>query len=177
MISFRLALAAALVLSAPAAAQLPVSSLRNHDTKAPIDVDAGNMELRDKERVAFLTGAVTIKQGQMTLRTERMRIQYNRDGERLSILRADAQGAVSLTSPSETAKAAWGIYDVEQEQVTLGGDVVLTRGTDVLRGQRLELNLRTGITTLDGGASATASEPGSTGRVQARFAVPQRSGQ
>jgi lipopolysaccharide export system protein LptA len=85
-------------------------------------------------------------------------------------LRADALGAVRLTSLNETATAAWGIYDVEEEQITLGGDVVLTRGPDTIRGQRLVVNLKTGVTTMDGAASS--SQPGEPGRVRARFSAP-----
>ncbi len=157
-----------------------ISALKNHDTKAPIDIAAERFEVRDRERQANFIGAVKIRQGNLALDSDRVRVFYDRtSGANPSIRRVDAQGAVNFFSPSERAQAAWGIYDVEQGQLTLGGNVNLTRGTDVVQGQRMEINLRTGVTTLDGGIAAgvkSTAEPeaGSDGRVRARFTVPDR---
>jgi lipopolysaccharide export system protein LptA len=175
--SFMLLCALFLCLPLAAHSQLPLSSLKNHNSKADLELDAGNVELRDKEQLAIATGNVLITQGELTLRTERMNIRYRRNNdENPVILRADAIGAVRLTSPSETATASWGIYDVEEEQITLGGDVVLTRGADTIRGRRLVVNLKTGVTTMDGAAGAEASQPGEPGRVRARFSAPNAQG-
>ncbi len=156
-----------------------LSSLRNHDTKQPIDIDADRFEIRDKDRMAILQGAVKVRQGALALDSTKMRVFYDRTtAKNPTIKRIDAQGTVRFNSPTEKAEAAWGIYDVEERQLTLGGNVKLTRGDNVVQGQRLEVNLVTGVTTLDGAAGATAQKPSAPssgdGRVRARFAVPDR---
>jgi lipopolysaccharide export system protein LptA len=161
----------------PASAQ--VSALRNHNSKAPFDLSADRFEVRDKEGTTLFTGNVVAIQGKMKLVSDRARAFYTRANTKVTIRRVDAQGAVKLTSPSETVSAAWGIYDLDSQQITLGGDVTLMRGSDVIRGQRLELNLRSGITTLDGGADVglegkAAPQRGADGRVRATFTVPDR---
>lgn len=161
------AVLASLLLSLPAAAQ----GLRNHDTNAPIDVDAGRVEWRNTDRLAIWSGGVTAKQGDLTLKSATMRVATKPQGDSLQILRLDASGGVTMTSPDERATSASGIYDVENRLLTLIGDVVLNQGQSTLRGQRLVVNLRTGRSTLDPGRGAA---PGEGGRVTGRFVVPDR---
>ena len=163
---------ACLLAAAPALAQ--DSALKGHDSNAPIDVSADRIEVRDADNQATFSGAVSIRQGTMTLDAASVRVFYTRTkSDAPEISRMDAQGAVKLTSPSETATARYGIYDVAQRQVTMVGDVVLTRGGNVLRGQRLAIDLDSGRSTLDG-AGAPGVTPGAGGRVTGRFVVPQR---
>jgi lipopolysaccharide export system protein LptA len=171
------ALILACLCALPATAQ--ISALRNHNSRAPFDLSANRFEVRDKEGTTLFTGNVVAIQGNMKLVSDRARAFYTRANTKVTIRRVDAQGAVKLTSPSETVSAAWGIYDLDSQQITLGGDVTLMRGSDVIKGQRLELNLRSGITTLDGGASVRLEgkptpQRGSDGRVRATFTVPER---
>jgi lipopolysaccharide export system protein LptA len=173
-------LAGASLLATPGTAfAQALSSLKNHDTKQPIDIDSDRFEIRDRDRVAILAGSVKVRQGRLALDSSKMRVFYDRtSAKNPTIRRIDAEGAVRFNSPSEAAEAAWGIYDVEERQLTLGGNVKLTRGGNVVQGQRLEVNLITGVTTLDGAAGAVAQKPGpqtdSNGRVRARFSVPDR---
>jgi lipopolysaccharide export system protein LptA len=168
---------AALICAVPATAQ--VSALRNHNSRAPIELSADRFEVRDKEGTTLFTGNVIAVQGNMKLVSDKARAFYTRAQTKVTVRRVDAQGAVKFTSPSETVNAAWGIYDLDTQQVTLGGDVTLMRGSDVIKGQRLELNLKSGIITLDGGAGAgLEGKPtptrGADGRVRATFTVPER---
>ena len=165
---------ALLVAAAPAASQggLAQSALARHDTRAPIDIDAARIEVRDRENQAIFSGDVRVRQANMTLEAGQLRVFYDRgQGEALTILRIDAEGGVTLVSPSERARGAYGVYDVEDRQLTLIGNVVLTRGDSVLRGQRLSIDLESGRSTLDG--AAAGGEAGSS-RVTGRFVVPER---
>ncbi|MEM1022023.1 MAG: OstA family protein, partial [Pseudomonadota bacterium] len=81
-------------------------------------------------------------------------------------------GSVALTSPSEKVTGAWSVYDVRREIVTIGGNVRFDSEDARLVGDRLELNLRTGLTTLD--SDTVGSGDGQ--RVRGRFAVPEKSG-
>lgn len=161
--------------AAPAASQsggLGTSALKNHDTRAPIDIDAARIEVRDRENQAIFSGDVRVRQGNMNLAAPTLRVFYERgQGSNPVIQRVDAQGGVTLTSPSERASAAYGVYDVTDRQLTMIGNVVLNRGDSVLRGQRLAIDLESGRSTLDGAATA-GSSPSS--RVTGRFVVPER---
>lgn len=170
----RLLVLLALGLAAPAASQggggLAPSGLANHDTRAPIDIDAARIEVRDRERQAIFSGDVKVSQARLNLNATQLRVFYDRgEGANPVINRIDAEGGVTLTSPSERVRAAYGVYDVEDRQITMIGGVVLTRGDSVLRGQRLAIDLENGRSTLDGAAT------GGTGtRVTGRFVVPER---
>jgi lipopolysaccharide export system protein LptA len=69
---------------------------------------------------------------------------------------------VFVTRPGETAKGDNGTYQPATGEVTLNGNVVLTRGQNVIRGARLLSNRRTGQSTV------YAAAPGSTGRPEQR---------
>jgi lipopolysaccharide export system protein LptA len=168
-----LAAAAAALAAGVAMAQdgFGPSALRGHDTRAPIDINAARIEVRDRDRQAIFSGDVRVDQGNMTLNAATIRVFYERaGGGNLAITRLDAGGGVRLTSPSELASARTGIYDVETRQLTFVGNVVLNRGESVLRGDRLVINLDNGRSTLDGSASAS----GEGARVTGRFVVPPR---
>lgn len=159
-----------LLLSAPAAAQQ--SALAGLDTDQPIDFDAARIEVQDSTKQAILSGAVVIRQGRLTLFADRVRVLYEQQANgNTAMQRLDARGNVRVESPSEKASGKTGIYDVGSKLITLTGDVLLDRGGGtVVRGQRLVLNLVTGMTSFD------ARPPGqqSGGRVTGRFVVPQR---
>lgn len=171
-------LIASLLIAAAAPAAAQTSALKNHNTDAPIDFDAARIEVRDKDNQALLSGDVKIRQAEMRLEADNVKIFYLRPktGDP-QVRRLDADGNVRLTSPTERATGRIGIYDVTAKQITMIGNVVLTRGESVLRGQRLSVDLESGRSTLDGagaGGGATPGAPATSGRVTGRFTVPPR---
>jgi lipopolysaccharide export system protein LptA len=88
-----------------------------------------------------------------------------------SIRRIEAEGNVFLSSPSQTAQGERGVYDVASDQVTLNGSVVLTQGDDVIRGDRLEVDLTSGHSRVLA-AAPPASDGAPAKRVRALF-VPR----
>lgn len=174
-------LAAIAILLAPLAATgaaqaqgITTSALRGLDTKAPIDVDADRIDVLDQQNQALFTGNVRVRQANLTLEADRIKIAYSRaqagNGGDPVIQRLDADGNVRLATPTERATSRFGIYDVENRILTLIGNVVLTQGTTKVQGNRLTIDLTTGRSTLDGRTST--GQPGS--RVSGRFAVPER---
>lgn len=153
------------------------TALRGLDTSGPIDVDAARIEIFDADNQAVFSGAVVIRQGRLTLNADRVKVLYARpaSGGDPEIRRLDARGNVKLLSPSETATATTGLYDVSNKLITMVGNVRLDRGGSVLNGQRVVFNLVTGQTSFDGRAGATGDRPGTApGRVTGRFIVPSR---
>lgn len=169
----RAALLAFLAVSAvPSAAQgITGSALKGLDSKAPIDVDADRIDVLDQQNQAIFTGNVRVRQANLTLEADRIKVAYSRPVKGDPVIqRLDADGNVRLATPSERATARFGIYDVNKRILTLIGNVVLTQGTTKVQGNRLTIDLASGRSTLDGRAST--GQPGS--RVSGRFAVPDR---
>lgn len=170
-----LAAAAFLALATSAGAQgITTSALRGLDTKAPIDVDADRIDVLDQQNQALFTGNVRVRQANLTLEADRIKVAYSRaagaSGGDPVIQRLDADGNVRLATPTERATGRFGIYDVDKRILTLIGNVVLTQGTTKVQGNRLTFDLASGRSTLDGRTST--GQPGS--RVSGRFAVPER---
>ena len=164
------ALATAVLGSGLAQAQNGVSALKGHDSKAPIDVDAARLEAQDRADRAIFSGNVVVRQGTLTLRTARLTLAYaNTNG--IDINRIDASGGVVITSPSETARGDFAVYDLNSRLITMVGNVRLERNGSFLNGGRLTLDLDTGRAVMDGGLRGINQ---SGGRVTGRFTVPQR---
>ena len=148
----------------------PVSALKGHDSDAPIDVSSERIEVQDRADRAMFVGNVHVRQANLTLDTERLTVAYSSAGG-IQIDRLDASGGVTVRSPSETAKGAFGIYDLDRKLITLVGDVQLTRGGSQINGSRLVIDLNSGRAVIDGGPPGIGQ---SGGRVTGRFTVPQR---
>jgi lipopolysaccharide export system protein LptA len=167
-----LSLGAALALSAPLLAQ----ALANHNTNAPVDIEADRIEVQDRADRAIFSGGVRVRQGDLTLNAARLTVAYSSAGSGVDIERLDAAGGVVVRSPSETARGQFAVYDLNRRLITMIGGVSLEQGANVVRGGRLVLNLETGRAVVDGsavGGPGTASS-GRGGRVTGRFTVPQR---
>lgn len=153
-----------------------------HDTSAPIDFSAGGgIELQDRANRAILSGGVKITQANMTLTASRVTVSYTGqvvDGSP-SVSRFDASGGVTVTRPGQTARAQYGVYDINRRVITMLGGVTLTQGANTVSGGRLTINLDTGRASIDGSGVGTTKAPDgsvvrSGGRVTGRFTVPKR---
>jgi lipopolysaccharide export system protein LptA len=171
-----LALGAAGILLATAA-DLRAQGLK-HDTSLPIEITADQLEVAQKEQVATFTGNVDAVQGDLVLSADKLRVFYYDSGKETpppgangSIRRIEAEGNVFISSPRETAQGKFGVYDVASNQLTLEGSVVLTQDANVVRGERLEMDLVSGRSRVL--AAVTSSEGGEAPqRVRAIF-TPQ----
>jgi lipopolysaccharide export system protein LptA len=150
----------------------PVSALKGHNSDAPIDLTADRLEVQDRADRAMFSGNVHVKQDELTLDTSRLTVAYSSSGG-VQIKRLDASGGVTVRSPSETARGAFGIYDLDRKLITLVGNVVLQREGSQLSGQRLVIDLDSGRAVIDGGPAGVGQ---SGGRVTGHFTVPQRRG-
>jgi len=164
----------ALVSTAAAVAQSrePVSALKGHNSNAPIDLTADRLEVQDRADRAMFTGNVKVRQDELSLDTSRLTVAYS-SSSGVQIKRLDASGGVTVRSPSETARGALGIYDLDRKLITLVGNVVLEREGSQISGQRLVIDLDSGRAVIDGGPAGVGQ---SGGRVTGHFTVPQRSG-
>ena len=142
----------------------------------PVHIEAATLEVRDKDKVATFSGDVKVKQGDTGLRCKSLVVFYegnDADGKTLQaaspgpggqqkIKRLEARGGVVVTHKEQTATGESGIFDMKTNTVTLNGNVVMTQGQNVLRGDRLVVDLTSGVSRVESGKNGQ-------GRVQGLF--------
>lgn len=152
-----MAAASALVVLATGPAMAQVSG-----EGGPIRVNADRSEVLDKERKVILIDNVDITQGTARLRADVVTLEYGGGGNTATtglgsnfgdIRTMTARGNVFYVTPEFKANGDLGIYVAAADTITLTGNVVMIRGEDVAKGERLTMELEAGKTTLDGGDS------------------------
>ncbi|MBB3972906.1 LptA/OstA family protein [Hansschlegelia beijingensis] len=157
----------------------------------PVNIEADNLEVRDQEQSAIFTGNVVMKQGESTLTSRKLTIFYydknkspaNAGGVKPTqgetkapaggatpeagrdIRRMEAEGDVVVTQKDQRATGARGVFDTQANTADLTGGVVVTQNGNVVRGDRLHVNMTTQTSRVESGGS---------GRVQGVFKPRQR---
>ena len=148
----------ALGLALPASAQTVAFGGIRADTTAPVEVTAESLRVNQDTGEAVFTGNVLIGQGEMRLSADSVTVVYAEGGQS-RIRSLNATGGVALVSGPDAAEAAEAAYDVEKGTVVLTGDAIVTRGESVLAGDRIEVSLKDGTASVQGGVR-TVLQPG-----------------
>src|SRR5262245_14894530 len=131
----------------------------------PVKIQAASLEVRDKEKVATFSGDVHVVQGDTDMRCKVLVVYYEESATKGSgpktadpgpagssqIRRMEARGNVVVTQRDQVATGDRGDFDMRTNTVTLSGKVVVTKGQDLLRGERLVVNLTDGASRMEGG--------------------------
>ena len=166
----------------------------------PIDIESDLLVVQDKQKLATFKGNVKAVQGSTTLRAAELQVHYvggdsltpgakkdskvaaapaSQDAgnagpggtDNAKITKIEARGNVVITSEDDqTTTSDWALYDLPAQQVTVGGNVVLTQGKNVLKGDRLVIDLTTGESRFENTGNAAAG-----GRIRALF-MPKQDG-
>lgn len=206
--SFPFALGFALLFALPATAaprpKGPPNALQgfSQNRDQPVQIDAATLEVRDKDKVATFSGNVHVKQGDTTMLCKSLVVFYEQDagandkkgkaesmpaatpgpGGQQHIKRLEARGGVVVTQKDQTATGDLGIFDMATNTVTLTGHVTMTQGKNVLRGEKLVVNLTSGVSRVESGkhqrvqglfpSAGGPSKPGTAGgKTQAPFSL------
>jgi lipopolysaccharide export system protein LptA len=157
----------------------------------PIQIEAATLEMRDKKKEATFSGNVKVVQGDTTMTSKILVVFYEStsgssatpaantkaaaksapmqsatpgpDGAS-SIKRLEAKGSVVVTQKDQVVTGETAVFDTKTNLITMLGGVVLTQGKNVLRGDRLMVDMTTGVSRVES----------DSGRVQGLF---QSSGQ
>jgi lipopolysaccharide export system protein LptA len=130
----------------------------------PVKIRATALEIREKDNMATFTGDVYVLQGDTEMRCNVLVVSYEKEtgtrtanaaepgrgGDR-QIHRIEAKGNVVVVQKDQNATGDAAIFNMRENTVTLVGNVIVTRGTNVLRGQRLVVDLTSGVSKMDGG--------------------------
>jgi lipopolysaccharide export system protein LptA len=161
---------AAFLVIAPAAARAQNTGVPNalqgfsQNKDQPVHIEAATLEVRDKDKRATFSGNVVVKQGDTTLRSKTLDVFYDQEGAtsgmkaaqpgpggKQSIRRLEAKGGVTVIQKDQTATGQTGIFDMKSNTITMTGGVVITQGKNVLRGERLVVDVATGHARVEGG--------------------------
>lgn len=141
-----------------------------YDTSLPIEITADTLEVQQEAQIAEFTGNVDAIQGELNLRADRLIVYYRANAKESNAIRLiEAFGNVFLSSPTEMAQGAKGVYNLDTDTIELSGGVVLTRGENVIRGVRLVMDLNTGRSRVMGNTAGAAVSGQGKGRVKALF--------
>jgi lipopolysaccharide export system protein LptA len=164
-------------LVAMAGIQAGAQAIAGHNSDAPVNYAADRIELQDRANRVVLSGNVDITQAGLRLQAARTQVNYS-DAGGLKIQRITATGGVTVTRGNERAAGEVAVYDFNRRVITMAGNVRLNRGGDTLNGGRLVIDLKSGVSSVDGRANGSSSVTGTvkgsgSGRVSGSFSVPQ----
>jgi len=148
-------IALAVVVAGPVQAQdgTATGGFRNEDPGAPVEVTADKLDLVRDAGTALFTGNVIAVQGDMRLTADWVLVEYmlNPDGTLgEDIDRITARDNVLLVTPEEAAEGNEAIYTLRTNEVVMTGDVLLTQGGNTVSGDRLVVDMETGIGEVQG---------------------------
>jgi lipopolysaccharide export system protein LptA len=138
----------------------------------PVKIRAASLEVREKDKMATFAGDVYVLQGDTEMRCKSLVVFYEEElaaqpskqasarpstaagpgpgGDR-QIHRIEAKGNVLVVQKDQNAAGDAATFNMRDNTVALIGNVVVTRGADVLRGQRLVVDLTSGVSKMDQG--------------------------
>jgi lipopolysaccharide export system protein LptA len=153
----------------------------------PIQIEAAALEMRDKKKEATFSGNVKVVQGDTTMTSKKLVVFYDSTtvsggapatnskvaaksappipsatpgpGGGSSIRRLEARDNVVVTQKDQVVTGETAVFDTTTNLITMLGGVVLTQCKNVLRGDRLLVDMTTGVSRVES----------NSGKVQAMF--------
>ena len=157
----------------------------------PIKIEAASLEMRDKKKEATFAGNVKVVQGDTTMTAKTLVVFYDSSsgpaappagaksaksapiqsatpgpGGSSSIRKLEAKGSVVVTQKDQVVTGETAVFDTRANLITMLGGVVLTQCKNVLRGDRLLVDMTTGVSRVES----------DSGRVQGLFIQSQGCG-
>lgn len=157
-----LAVAGAPALMAPAEAQNPDRAFGGlgSESTAPIRIDADRLDVFDRENRAVYAGNVVAVQGDTTIRCSQLTIHFDRnptggggDDAGDAIRGIDCAGPVTILSEDQVATGDRATYDRASGQMVISGNVALSQGQNVTRGERLVYDIDRGVANVESGGT------------------------
>ena len=144
----------------------------------PIQIEAASLEMRDKKKEATFSGNVKVVQGDTTMTSKTLVVFYDAGptsatlppaaakgsksgpmqaaspgtGGSSSIRRLEAKGSVVVTQKDQVVTGETAVFDPRANLITMAGGVngvVLTQCKNVLSGDRLKVDMTTGVSRVE----------------------------
>lgn len=165
--------------ASPANAQSIANSFGGFSKKnnEPINIEADSLEVIDDKNYAIFLGNVKATQGTFVLIAKKLKVTYSRGGsgknkkaETKGIKLIDATGKVAITTPdNQSATSDWAKFNVQTKIITIGGNVVLSQEGNVMRGDKLVIDLNTGRSKFHSTSKPVAGKKGKRPRITGVF--------
>lgn len=145
----------------------------------PIQIEAASLEMRDKKKEATFSGNVKVVQGDTTMTSKTLVVFYESGGDKpaapqpaakgakgapmqsaqpgpggsSSIKRLEARGNVVVTQKDQVVTGETAVFDTRTNLITMfgggSGQVVMTQCKNVMRGDRLTVDMTTGVSRVE----------------------------
>ncbi|MET0221974.1 MAG: LptA/OstA family protein [Bradyrhizobium sp.] len=139
----------------------------------PIQIEAAALEMVDKKKEATFSGNVKVVQGDTTMTSKTLVVFYEGGstspgaanakpaksapmqaatpgpGGASSIKRLEARGNVMVTQKDQVVTGETAVFDPKSNLITMQGGVVLTQCKNVMRGDRLTVDMTTGVSRVE----------------------------
>ncbi|MDE1172377.1 MAG: LptA/OstA family protein [Parvibaculaceae bacterium] len=188
-----MSLAAVLLSGASALAADPVGGQPIKDPAAgitrsdePIHITSNTLDVSQNDNIATFVGNVVVVQGDMRMTSDRLKITMVKNNDTAKPARDDKSSPVNgggqistidatgnvhvVTANDQSADGQWAHYDAPTKIITMGDNVVLRQGQNVIKGAKLVVNLDTNKSMIYG-AGGDATKPG---RVEGLFLPPPK---
>jgi lipopolysaccharide export system protein LptA len=118
-----------------------------------------SIEYFDRKSLAIARGDAQAYHDDKVIRADTLYAYFKPDqGNKLQVERVEAEGNVSVSTPTDLAVGESGVYYVDKELATLAGNVKITRDENQLNGEYAEVNLATGVSKLTGGSPSSETK-------------------
>lgn len=126
------------------------------DSGGPMDIEADSLEVDDAKGAAVFRGDVIAHRGAQQIKTSILSISYVASGTSAlpegqdNIRRIIAEGDVVISAPDDQVVRGDKLdYDAKTSIITITGNVTTTKGKNVIKGDKLVVNLETGESSFD----------------------------
>jgi len=166
----------------PAASNTAPGILQGHNNDQPIQIEAATLEVHDKSKMATFSGDVQVVQGDTTMKCQTLVVFYGTEEGSIpakavataeaghpkagpgqppampqgaqDIRRIEARGGVTVVTKDQNASGDLGVYDLKAKTITLTGNVIVSQGKNVLRGDRVVVDTTTGNARVESDTTA-----------------------
>jgi len=151
-----LALLAFPALSANAQSVNTAELSKSNKKKQPVDIESNTMEIIDEKKQAIFTGKVVAKRGKVTLHAEKLVVDFIKEKdaqakEKTTVTFLNATGGVLIITSTQRITGQWARMDVKADKAVVGGNVTVKQGSSVIKGNKLNVNLKTDHSEMTGG--------------------------
>lgn len=141
----------------------------------PVDIEADRLEVFDAKKKAYFRGNVRVTQGKLVMRSKELEVTYTAKNSKKKVAPGSPNAAVKFirangrvvidTPDNQSVTSQWALFDVPGQFITIGGDVVMSQGSNVMKGDKLLIDLKAGTSRLETG-SANGKVSDKKGRVR-----------
>jgi lipopolysaccharide export system protein LptA len=120
------------------------------------NIEADELEVNNTTKVTVFRGNVVAVRDDQTIKCNELTIinvdEKQADGSTKSVLDVmRAKGKVNIKTENETITSDWADIFDRQDKLIAGGNVTLLQNKNVVKGQKLTVNLKTKDTVMTGG--------------------------